>query len=254
MPRLLFAEYRKLTSTRLWLWMLLAAAAITALYVSLQIAFADDPDTWTFPLTTVAGQRTLLASAASAAAPLTAVLGAVGITGEYRHRTATFTFLATPDRSRVIVAKLMTYSLVGIFFAATCTAVAAAIAWPWLGAKGITLHLTASGNLATIAGVVAASAVFALIGLGLGALLKDQVATVVGLLIYLFVVEPVLTGIGALQSWTSYLPGPARGALTGSALTNRVFLDPWQGGLALLTFALLLATLGTIRTAHGDIT
>ncbi|QBI19678.1 hypothetical protein ER308_09020 [Egibacter rhizosphaerae] len=90
--------------------------------------------------------------------------------------------------------------------------------------------------------------------MGLGALLEDQTVTVVGLLIYLFVVEPVLTGVGAIHSWTVYLPGPARSALTGSTLTNRAYLDAWEGGLALLAYALVLVVLGVILTKRRDVT
>lgn len=43
-------------------------------------------------------------------------------------------------------------------------------------------------------GGVVAVAVFGLIGVGLSALLREQVTTVVGLLIYLYVVEPIITG------------------------------------------------------------
>jgi hypothetical protein len=46
------------------------------------------------------------------------------------------------------------------------------------------------------------------------ALLREQVATVVGLLVYLFVAEPIMTRVPALRGWTIYLPGSASAALT----------------------------------------
>lgn len=227
MRRVLDAELRKLTTIRVWAWLLIGAVAITALYVSLQIAFADDPNnTWTLPLHSIQGQRTLLASAASAAAPLAAVLGAVGMAGEFRHRTATPTFLGAPHRSRVIAAKLVTYAIAGAGYAAVCLVVAVAIASPWLAADGIRLELSHPDNLAALAGVTVAAVAFGTIGVGLGALLRDQVATIVGLLIYLFVVEPILTGVGSMETLTNYLPGPARNALTGTALTTRGSSNP----------------------------
>jgi ABC-2 type transport system permease protein len=226
MRRLIVGEFGKLLATRLWLWLLLAAMAITALYASLQIAFADDPDTWTLPLSTSEGQQTLFAAAASAASPLAAVLAAIGITGEYRHRTATTTFLATPHRGRVVAAKLLTYGLVGVGYALACILVVAAIAVPWLSTKDIDLSLAGNGLPATIAGGISAVAAYALIGVGLGALLREQVATVVGLLLYLFVVEPILTNIPALEAWTRFLPGPADNALTAITLTNQQYLQP----------------------------
>ena len=51
------------------------------------------------------------------------------------------------------------------------------------------------------------------------------------MLIYLFVIEHVLTSISALNSWTQYLPGQAQEALIGSTLANQPLLHPWQGGL-----------------------
>jgi hypothetical protein len=189
MVALIRGELAKLLSTRLWLWLLLATMALTALFASLNIAFNDDPDTLAPPLATAAGQRLLFGTSAGGAQTLIAVLAAIGITGEYRHRTATTTFLATPHRSRVLLAKLVTYTAIGAAYAAACIAVVTAIAWPWLKARGIDPTLTGNGVPATLAGVVAAVALFALLGVGLGALLRDQVAAVVGLLVYLFVAE-----------------------------------------------------------------
>lgn len=253
MPQLIAGEFGKLLATRLWLWLLLAAMAITALYASLQIAFSDDPDTWTLPLSTPDGQRTLFAAAASAASPLVAVLAAIGITGEYRHRTINTTFLSTPHRHRVVVAKLATYAVAGASYGIACSIVVAAIAFPWLSAKAIDLSLTGNGLPATIAGGIAAVALYALIGVGLGALLREQVATVVGLLIYLYVVEPILTNIPALNAWSRYLPGPADNALTGITLTNQQNLQPWQGGLLLAGYCIAIAATGTYLVTRRDI-
>src|SRR6266508_3156168 len=203
MRRPIAGEFGKLFTTRLWLWLLLASMALTALYASLAIAFDDDPDNFAPSLNSPAGQRLLFAVAGGAAKSLVAVLAAIGLTGEFRHKTVTATFLATPHRGRVVAAKLVTYAVVGAGYGLVCI------------------------------GVIATVAVFAVLGVGLGALLRDQVATVVALLIYLFVAEPIITRISALGDWTRYLPGPAASALTQVTLDNQAFLHPWQGGLVL---------------------
>ncbi len=252
MRRLVTAELHKLATTRLWLWLLGGSVALTALYASLAIAFGDSPDNPTPPLASPGGQRTVF-SVGQGAGTLVAVLAAIGLTGEFRHQTATTTFLATPHRARVVLAKLIAYGLVGIGYALVCIAVTIAIALPWLGAKGIRVTLTGNGIPVTLAGVVAAVAIFGLIGVGLGALVREQVATVVGLLIYLFIAEPIVTRVPALHGWSIYLPGAAANALTQVAQANQELLPPWQGGLVLTAYGLLLATAGTLAISRRDI-
>lgn len=254
MIRLIQGEFAKLWSTRLWLWLLLATMGLTALFASLNIAFNNDPDTLAPPLATAAGQRLLFGTAAGGAQTLVAVLAAIGITTEYRHRTATPTFLSTPHRTRVLTAKLVTYALVGAGYAVACIAVVTAIAWPWLTARGIDPTVTGNGIPTTAAGVVAAVTGFALLGVGLGTLLRDQTATVVGLLVYLFVAEPIVTRIPALQDWAVFLPGPSANALAQITLTDQDFLQPWQGGLMLALYSLCVITAGSLRTTRLDLT
>jgi ABC-2 type transport system permease protein len=254
MRRLIAGEFGKLFTSRLWLWLLLASMALTALYASLAIAFDDDPDNFAPALAGPAGQRLLFATAGGAAKSLVAVLAAIGLTGEFRHKTITATFLATPHRGRVVAAKLVTYALVGAGYGLVCLGVVAAIARPWLSARGIHLTMTGNGVPATAVGVIAAVSVFAVLGIGLGALLREQVATVVTLLIYLFVAEPIVTRIPALGDWTRYLPGPAASALTRITLDDQDFLHPWQGGLVLAAYGLAFAVAGTLLAVRRDIT
>ncbi len=254
MGRLIAAEFRKLATTRLWLWLLLGSLALTALFASLGIAFSDDPDNPSPPLSSGAGQQTILSVGQGAAGSLVAVLAAIGITGEFRHRTATATFLSTPDRTRVVVAKALTYVLVAVGYALACVGLTLAIVVPWLGSMDIDVAVTAGGNLATLVGVVIAVALYALIGVGLGALLRDQVATVVALLVYLYVVEPVITRIPALGDFSKFLPGSAAAAVTRVTQRGVEFLPGWQGGLVLTAYGALLAVAGSMLVARRDVT
>src|SRR5680860_357003 len=79
MTGLIAGEFRKLLTTRLWLWLLLGAMGLTALYASLLIGFSEDPDTMTAPLNSPEGQRTLFAVAAGGANTLIAVLAAIRV-------------------------------------------------------------------------------------------------------------------------------------------------------------------------------
>jgi ABC-2 type transport system permease protein len=253
MMRLTAAEFGKLFTTRLWLWMLLASAAWTAGYTALAIGF-DSGRGAAPPLTGAAGQHVLFAIGAGGAGPLAAILGAVGVTGEYRHRTATATFLATPRRGRLIAAKLITYLIAGAGLALASLAVSLAVALPWLAVRGIHVSPAGHGNLAVLAAVVASAAIFGVAGAGLGALAGGQLATVAGMLIYLYVAEPLISRIAALHGWTAYLPGVAADGLTQATQADVRLLTPWTGGVVFAAWAIALAATGTLRTVRRDIT
>jgi ABC-type transport system involved in multi-copper enzyme maturation permease subunit len=254
MMRLVRAEFRKLSTTRLWLWVLLACVAWAAGYTALAIGFSARHGSLSPPLTGTAAQHALLAIGAGGAGPLAAILGAVGVTGEYRYRTAAATFLATPARGRVVTAKLITYLLAGAAYGLACDVVSLAVAVPWLSARGLHVPVTGHGNLAVLAAVIASGAIFAVAGAGLGALAGGQLATVTGLLLYLYVAEPLLTHITALHAWTAYLPGVAADGLTQATQAGVTLLAPWVGGVVLAGWAAAFAAAGTLRTRRRDIT
>ena len=52
------------------------------------------------------------------------ILGVLGMSGEFRHGTATPTFLVTPQRGRVVAAKVVAYALAGVALAAASAGVA----------------------------------------------------------------------------------------------------------------------------------
>jgi ABC-2 type transport system permease protein len=155
----------------------------------------------------------------------------------------------------VVGAKLATYGLVGAAYGLARIAVTVAIALPWLASKDIHLVLGGGEVAFTLAGMIAAMAILGMAGVGLGALLREQVAAVVGLLVWMFVVERMLTSFAALQSWTIYLPGQAQEALSGSVLlTNQRLLQPWQGGLVLAAGGIALPLAGTSLAMRRDVT
>src|SRR5262249_22230236 len=83
-----------------------------------------------------------------------------------------------------------------------------------LSARGIDNQLSAADYLQLLAGGTAAAALWATIGLGIGALVRNQVATLVGLCAWMLLVEnlllPFIPDAGRLT------PGAAGLALAGS--------------------------------------
>lgn len=245
------AEARKLLTTRVWLWLVLLALGLTILVASLISGFSQVSDGGV-PL------EALLNAAVGFAQLIAAVLGVIGITGEYRHLTATPTFLSVPRRGTVVGAKLVVYLLTGLLLGLLCVGAAIAVAAPWLDARGFSVDLGADSTVRIIVGGILAVAIYGVIGVGVGALLRNQVAAVVGIVIYLFVAEPILSAIPKVQQAYPYLPGGAASALTATEDPNVQspvdLLEPWQGGLLLLAYGLVFAIVGSWLTVRRDVT
>lgn len=251
MSALVRAEFRKLVSSWLWLWMLLLSLAMAGATTSAAIGFAEPGPT---SVDSAVGQRTVFAQA-SAALLVAGILGIMAVTGEFTHQTATPTFLATPRRGRVVTAKLLTYVMAGLLDAAACTAVVLAVALPWLAAKDVDVVLTGIDLARTLGGAASEVALYAVLGVGLGCLVRNQIAAIVGFVVYVFVLGPILSSVHATSEVSRYLPyqaGNALGQITASV--DAATLGQAAGGLVLLAWALVFAAVGTRVAIHRDIT
>jgi ABC-2 type transport system permease protein len=194
----------------------------------------------------VGGPVTLLSGAAL-------LLGILGMAGEFRHQTVTGTFLVTPDRGRVVAAKLVAYPLAGIALTLTILAFTAAVATGWLAAKGITpslLHARVVGQV--LLGAVLAAGLCGLVGVGVAALVRNQVAALVGVAVWVLVVEGLLMSLlQAPSSLAKWLPSAAAAALTNPGGGH---LSRLAGTLLLAGYALALALAGTRLVVRRDIT
>jgi ABC-2 type transport system permease protein len=246
MIRLVRAELTKLATTRLIYGMAAVMAAFAVLAVAANILdrqgapplAADN-----FPML-VGGPVTLLSGAAL-------LLGILGMAGEFRHQTVTQTFLVTPDRGRVVAAKLVAYPLAGIALALSILAFTAAVATGWLAAEGITPSLLDARLGRVLLGAVLAAGLCGLVGVGVAALVRNQVAALVGVLVWVLLVEGLLMGLLNIPSLGKWLPSAAAAALTnpGGGQLSRL-----AGTLLLAGYALALALVGTRLVVRRDIT
>jgi ABC-2 type transport system permease protein len=253
MIRLVQAEFVKLFSTKLWLWLLLGAFAMTALFMSFTIGFDGAAGNTAPRLTTPEGQRNLFSVAASSGV-WSLILGTIAVTGEFRHQTVTPTFLATPHRGRVVIAKLIAYLITGIGYGVATIALGLAVALPWLSSKNIDFSLGDNGIPGTLLGVIVGVAIYALLGVGLGALIRNQIAALVGALVYLFIIEQFLAAIPKVRDYYKFFPGGANSSLTNATQPNVNLLEPYQGGLLLVAYGLVFAVLGTWLAMRRDVT
>lgn len=252
MSRLLRSEFRKVATTRLWWGMLCGSVAFAALGVVAQIATNGLKNNPAAPLTASVTQRAVLSSSVSGYL-FSAIVGIILITTEYRHFTSRPTFLLEPRRARVITAKILVAGAVGLLYGVACVAVSLLIAIPWLSAKGVQLDWVANDLIVVLVGSVAVVAIFAVVGVGVGVLFRNQVAAVISALAYLFVLEPLLMVIPIAKEVYRFLPGAAGSALAGVARPQVALLTNWQGALVLLAWGGLFASVGWVVTARRDI-
>jgi ABC-2 type transport system permease protein len=253
MTALVRAEWTKLFTTRVWLGLLLGACLMVAGFSALLTGFAGTSQNGQPGLPPVGDpQFEQVAFAVSTnSSVLFLILGIIGMTQEYRHRTATPTFLTEPRRWRVVVAKLIAYVLVAVPFALVVLAVNVLVVMVYAGARGAAPSLSGD-NLHVILSSGLALIVYALIGVGIGALLRNQVGAIVGGLVYLFVVEPVIRSIPATSGAYKWMPGGAQEAMTAT-LQGPELLGAWQGALLLVGYGLVAALLGTLIAVRRDV-
>lgn len=249
MVRLVRAEFLKLRTTQVWFWLLLAAVAVASLLVIAPLANNDIRTT-----EDVSGMFT----SAVTSYIVVFVLGVLGVTTEFRYQTITPTVLATPSRWALVTAKMIAYALLGAAYAATCLLVQLAIALPWLSAKGIHVSLGGDHLPRAIAGVFIVVTLFGIIGLGVGAMLRNQIVAVTLGVIFLLVLQNVLIVIPVVKHAFPFMPGGGLTAIltiTGDRTQNGVhLLSPVGGVLVLLLWAFVPAILGASITMNRDIT
>jgi ABC-2 type transport system permease protein len=250
MGRLVRSEWTKLLTTRVWAGLLLAACVLSVGFAVLLTSFAGNPESGIPPVGSSEYEQLAFAVPANVTV-LTLILGIIGMTQEYRHRTATPTFLATPHRGNVVIAKLLAYAVAAAPFALAVAAVTVLAVALHAGARGAAPSWTGE-NLGVLVRSVLALVVYAVIGVGLGALFRNQVGAIVGSLVYLFVVEPIIRSIPATSGVYKWLPGGALEAMTATFQGPDV-LPAWQGGLLLLGYGLLAAVLGTLLAVRRDV-
>ena len=259
---LLASEWRKVTTTKL-LWVL---GGIAVLYSCVQVVTLTMVAAGLLEGVPTQGDMlmdpqyvTTLLGQASTAATFVLILGIIAMTGEFRHMTITSTFLASPRRGSVLVAKMTLFAALGVLIACVTmvfvTIAAYASLMPFDHAP-ITTGAVASVLLGSIIGM----ALYAVLGVSLGALIKNQIAAIVIALLWVLLVE-ALVGL-AFPSVAKGLPGGAlsaamdvglRAEVTGG-LTQADRLPTWGGILVLLAYTAVFAVLASRTTLRRDIT
>jgi ABC-2 type transport system permease protein len=238
------AELRKMRSTRTNFGLLAGMVALILLTVLLNGLLPSDIDL--YPRDT---QHALLA-AGGASALFACLVGVMAITSEYRHGTIRPTFVVTPRRSRVIGAKVIASLVMGIVFGAISISLSFGVGYAILSSRGVPFGLDRNHVLLLLLGSLAMTTLWAALGVGIGAVIRNQVLAVVGLILWVMIVESLLRGL--VPSVGRFTPTAASDSLTAG--TASYLLSPVVGGLLLVAYVVAFVVAGAYLVARRDVT
>lgn len=262
------AEFTKHFSTAMW-WVLglilvvyvgATAAGLGFIFAASAAGALPGSASGQAPTTGIAAMVYSLAASIGYVFPL--LIGTLMVTGEIRHQTLTPTFLATPRRGRVLAAKAIAGAVIAVPYAAVAIAAAVGPGAGFLAGFGIDTELGDSGTWALLGRIVLAFVLWVLVGIGVGALVRNQVAAVVLVLAFTQFVEPIArvaaSFVSGLSAATRFLPGAASDALVGSSVLavagpSDDALPWWGGGLVLLAYAAVFLVLGYLTSWRRDV-
>jgi hypothetical protein len=240
----LVSELRKLRTTRtapLLLLFAIAFALIGVIAVGLS-ATVDE-------LAREADQRELFGSAATNAVFFATLVGLLAVTTEFRYGTIRPTLLFEPRRRVVLAAKVAAAALTGMLFAVACVAVSFGVGLPVLAARDVDVALTGAHTFTIVVGTVAASAFSAIMGVGIGALIRNQVGAIVALAGYTVAFDALLFAV--VPSVGRLLPAEALNALAG--LPDEDLLAPGLGAAVVVAWTLAFVAAAVARTERSDV-
>ncbi len=240
------SELLKLRTTRTFLGIVIATLGLIVLLVGAIAAAApfEPQETPGFDLIDTAGL----------AQPFALVLGLLAVSTEFRHGTITPTLLAIPDRLQLMTAKLTAYGAAGLILGAVAYGLAALLMSVILPLRDISPELAFGDAVELVVGGVACIALLTAIGVGFGAVVRNQVGAIIGGLAWMFVIEPLLAAIPTVGSWVEdYGLGGAIAGITGSGFGGEPAIGQVAGGLLLLAYAVLFALAGVVMMKRRDI-
>ncbi|HET7399977.1 MAG TPA: ABC transporter permease [Intrasporangium sp.] len=255
------SELLKFFSTRLWWGLLIPVAIAGALFSWLSATLFAGTEVQPGVRLPDLDDPQMVSSVYTAGLQVSQVLllaiGVLTIGSEYRHKTITGTFLATPRRARVMVAKIISLLGIGAVYGFVGTFASFAVGATIIRSKGF--DVLPDGALRTLGLSLLVLGLWALIGLGIGILIPNQVAALFVAIGAAWIIEPLLGLLFSSQEWgrsiAPYFPSNATQAVVNAV--SQPGAEPrlswWTGALVLAAYAVGMAGLGTWRTLRTDI-
>ncbi len=259
------SEFRKFFTTRMWWGMAIAVVLSGIAFAALNGFFLTSDAAAQAGVTTLNDAelaRTVYTGGLQVAYLLTLAIGVLTIGSEYRHQTITSTFLAVPKRAKVMTAKVVALLGIGAGYGAAALASSFAVGAVILAGKGHAIWPDATIGRTLALGLLVLG-LWALIGLGIGILIPNQIAALFIAVGVAWIVEPLLTFLLSTQDWgrsaARFFPSSATTAVLGAtnnqgAGVTLSSFEWWGGALILIAYAGAMALIGTALTVRRDVT
>lgn len=192
---------------------------------------------------------------------LVMLLGAMVVTSEFSHQTATTTFLVTPVRERVVLAKLAASVLLGLAFWLGTTILNLIVVPFVLRSMDLGAQLGDPAIWRAIGLNALAFALWAILGVGFGVLIRNQLAATLTLsivyvignfganLVFFLLTEYVARWISKLQVIVPTVASQLM--IAGTELPGNP--PRWVGAAVLIGYATIAGVIGTAIMRRRDI-
>ncbi len=186
---------------------------------------------------------------------LIASLAVMQFGSEYATRMITTTLTAVPRRITAVLAKALVIAGTAFIVGIVGALIAYALAQPILEPQGLSYALTADGVIPSILSTGAYLALVAVLGLGIGAMLRNSaggIVTTLGVLIVLPIIVAILSGLDDIfRDLSLFLPSSA-GTDMVAIRTPQEHLTQVQGGLVVLGWAVAALAGALISVKRRD--
>ncbi len=183
------------------------------------------------------------------------LLGTLLVTSEFRHKTVTTSFLVTPVRATLVAGKLLTSAILGAALAVIMLVATVIGGGLTLSARGGSFSDLVHQIPAVAPGMILVFALFAILGVGVGSVLTNQVAAIIVVLGWFIILEGILTSlVHSAFKWVPTGAAVAAANLTRDRGADFGLFNWWQGALLMLGYGLFFAALGSFILTRRDIT
>lgn len=250
--RLVRAELRKLTTTRMP-WAFLAALIVIAALNASVVMWGTDFDGSKGFISTADDQRSIIAFAGNAVM-VAGLFGAIAVAREYGHGTVVPTFLSSPRRHRAVLAQLVAVAIAGavlVLVGAALIVTGVAIA---LATTDFAFLVPVAGVARVLVAAAFAGAMGAVLGAGVGAVVRNAGGAVTGVVLVLIIAPPLIVQLSSDAS--SWVPSPLANALSGVTPEAAGVESQVSAGAALfglVVWALVPAVIGLVSVQRRDV-